>query len=157
MSFYYLSYDEQDAFFTEGILLPRLREFGFNKWITERQALANPQFTSGVSSAINRSYGVMLIVSAASMESENIKYEWGFAHYINKPIIPIMIEPPEVIGSNGKLEIVYDVHEKLARETWYNFSDQSHYEWDALSHALNRLAETAKAPVTTVTMKALDI
>lgn len=157
MSFYYLSYEKSDALFVDNILLPQLNQNGFNKWITQREALTNPEFNSGVSSAINRSYGVVLVVSAASMKSENVKFEWGFAHYIHKPIIPVMIEPPEVISSNGSLEVVYDVHEKLARETWYNFSDASYYEWDALNHALYSLADHATAPVTTVTMKALNI
>lgn len=157
MSFYYLSYDQQDKDFTETLFLPRLQANGFTEWITERDAVTSPEFNSGVSSAINRSYGVVLIVSAASMQSENIKYEWGFAHYINKPIIPVMIEAPEVISLNGSLSVVYSIHEKLARETWYNFSDSSHYEWDGLQHALSSIAATATAPVTTMTMNALNI
>lgn len=158
MSFYFMSYDDQDAYFAENILLPKLTQQTPFDFKTRGDALRDPNMTNGINSAINRSHAVILIVSEVAMKSITVKFEWGYAHYINKPIIPVMIEAPEVIGSDGRLEVVYDVHTKLARETWYNFSDDAHYEWEKLHDKLNKVAFTQKDPTSTVTMplRALD-
>jgi len=154
MSFYFLSHHDRDTDFVEETLLPELQKSHLGSVMTRYEAEQDPEMTKGVSSAINRSYGVILVVSKHAMKSEDVKYEWAYAHYIEKPIIPVMVEAPEVIGTDGKLKVVYEVHEKLARLNWYNFSDDNHYEWDGFKHALASIATTSKSPVTTATMEA---
>lgn len=154
MSYYYLSYHDRDLDFVEDHLLPAIETTEFGETMTRHDIDPYANADKAINSAVNRSYGVVLIVSRHSMKSEDVKFEWGYAHYINKPIIPIMIESPEVIDADGSLKVIYRVHEKLSRLNWFNFSDENHREWGSLKHALLSLAINAKEPVTTVTMPA---
>jgi|GEM_PF-3215429 len=154
MSYYYLSYHDRDLDFVEDMLLPVIEAGDYPDTMTRHDIDRYQNIDKGISSAINRSFGVILIVSRHAMKSEDVKFEWGYAHYINKPIIPIMVESPEVIDGNGRLKVVYEVHEKLSRLSWFNFSDTNHLEWGGLKHTLLSLAVNAEEPVTTVTMPA---
>ncbi len=154
MSYYYLSYHDRDLDFVEDMLLPVIEDSGYPETKTREDIdrFGNPD--KAINSLINRSYGVILIVSRHSMKSEDVLFEWGYAQYIDKPIIPIMVESPEVIGPDGRLKVIYNVHEKLSRLNWHNFSDENHIEWGSLKHTLLSLAVNAKDPVTTVSMPA---
>lgn len=157
MAFYFLSYHDRDTDFVEEVLQPELEKSKFGDLVNRYEVEGHPEFEKGVSSAINRADAVILVVSRHAMRSEDVKYEWAYALYINKPIIPVMLETPEIIGRDGKLKVVYEVHEKLARIPWYNFSDEAGYEWSGFKHALVSAVQSSGEPATTVTMNALSI
>lgn len=154
MSYYYLSYHDRDTDFVEDMLLPEIENSEYSETMSVHDIDPYSDMDKEINSAINRSFALILVVSRHSMKSQDNLYEWGYAHYINKPIIPIMVESPEVIGEDGRLKVVYNVHEKLARLKWFNFSDSSHMEWGGFKHTLLSLAVNAKDPDTTVSMPA---
>ena len=129
MSYYYLSYHDRDLDFVEDELLPVIQSSEYPDTMSIRDIDPYSNKDKEINSAINRAFAVILVVSRHSMKSEDNLYEGGYAHYINKPIIPVMVESPEVIGADGKLKVVYNVHEKLSRLKWFNFSDENHMEW----------------------------
>lgn len=147
MSYFYVSDHECDAKFTHNLLLPELSLCSFFQWKGYTDALSDSLFPNGVLSAINRSSGVIVIMSKSSMSCQNVKFEWGYAQYIEKPVFPIMVESPETISIDGTLKVVYDVHDNLARERWYNFSDCAHLQWDNLKLALFEATLTDKSGI----------
>lgn len=142
---FYISYHKNDWDFVEGTLLPELEQAGFTDWIDIDRAEIDPELSNGLNSAINRCFAFIVVVSEHSMKSEVAKFEWGYAHYINKPILPVKIQSPEVIGMDGKLQVVYEVHEKLARLEWFNFINKDHAEWDKLKSAMFELEQSLVA------------
>ncbi len=90
----FISYSRKDTKFAKRIA-EDLRRYGFNVWMDQSNIPGGRHWDNDIETALKNSFVVVLIVSPASVVSENVKDEIAFAKNRNIHIIPAIYQEAE--------------------------------------------------------------
>ena len=91
----FISYSRKDFKFAIRVAND-LKDHGFNVWIDQSNIPGGRHWDDNIEQALNNSCVVVLIVSPASVKSENVKDEISYARDKNIHIIPIVYKETEI-------------------------------------------------------------
>ncbi len=89
---YFFSYSRQNTDFVQQ-LATNLKNAGASVWLDQLDIPAGENWDVAIQKALSEAWGVLLVLSPASVQSENVLDEASFALDQGKRIIPLMIEP----------------------------------------------------------------
>jgi tetratricopeptide (TPR) repeat protein len=126
-------------------IVERLEAAGVKVWIDRDGISGGANYALEIAEAIEQARAMLLMCSAASLSSRNVKQEIALGWRFEKPYLPLLLEP---------VEIPKGVAYWLEAAQWVEVLEQPESVWfPKLSVALNRLgivAESSKAaPVRT--------
>ena len=91
----FISYSRRDTSFAEQ-LTQELMQNGADVWFDQLSIEAGSAWDSSIDQAIDNADTMLLLLSKASVTSENVLDEVAFALEENKTIVPVLLEPCEV-------------------------------------------------------------
>ncbi len=128
----FISYSRKDSEHALA-LAERLRSSGMEVWIDQRGIEAATSWSGEIADAIHATKAFVLLLSAASIASPNVKKELGVATEVGCSLVPIEIE---------KIELNRDFLYHLAGLQRVDISD-----FDGIMRALVKLGLTPKSPL----------
>lgn len=130
----FVSYCREDGEFSRQ-LETEIYQSGFRAW--RDQALsAGEDWRSEIDTGVRDALAVVVLVSAASIRSAYVNYEWAFALGCGIPVVPVLLEPLEG-----------DLPERLAVLRGVDFRNRAARPWNALTQRLREI-EDALRPTT---------
>lgn len=114
MSWVFLSYSRKDRYFAE-LARFMLEKEQIRVWVDRSTIRAGEEWRNAIDEGITGSHSVVVALSAHSLSSAYVTYEWASAMGKGKPIIPVILER-------------CDLHPKLAEIQSLDFS-QEHLPW----------------------------
>lgn len=91
----FISYAREDAEFALR-LANDLRNFGIAIWIDQLDIPTGARWDDAIQQALHHCANLLIVLSPASVSSENVKDEIGFALHKNKPIVPVLYKECEI-------------------------------------------------------------
>ena len=88
----FVSYSRSDATFAEELALV-LREIGLRIWIDQDDIPAGARWDSAIEQALRECQSLLAILSPASVKSQNVLDEIGFAIDEGKAVLPVVLSP----------------------------------------------------------------
>lgn len=89
---FFFSYSRKDSAFVKK-LANDLKAAGANVWLDQLDIAVGVNWDEAIQKALNKSDGLLLVLSPSSVQSENVLDEASFALDGGKRIIPLLIEP----------------------------------------------------------------
>src|SRR3712207_4957546 len=86
----FLSYSNKDYFFAELANL-KLSEHGIKLWRDQGQLRPGSDWRYGIEKGISESHAVLVALSANSVDSPYVTFEWAYALGKGKVIIPLKL------------------------------------------------------------------
>ena len=96
----FLSYAHNDSFLAKEITSV-LEKKGFDVWNAETEILPGDNFAEKISDALEESNAMVVLLSPASLESNNVQWEIGYAlgnKSYNRRVIPVLVGSEENIS-----------------------------------------------------------
>jgi TIR domain len=94
----FISYSRRDAAFVER-LRPALEADGNDVWVDTEDIRGSDQWRASIVEGLREADVMLLLVSPASMASENVEREVNLAAEVKRRILPIVVAPAEMTGS----------------------------------------------------------
>lgn len=116
----FISYSRKDKTLADEVQQYLIDE-GFPHWRDTQLKIGFP-WRPAIDNAINFCPVMVVIVTAASMNSSYVTYEWSYAMGLGKMVIPLVFEPK-------------DIHPKIQEIEFLNFQNGNR-EWDELKSAI---------------------
>jgi hypothetical protein len=88
----FISYKHEDETFALR-LYDDLKAIGINVWIDQRDIRAAGKWDRQVEDALQKSDAMILILTPASVGSENVADEWSYYLDEKKPVLPVLFKP----------------------------------------------------------------
>lgn len=101
----FLSYARADAAFAAQ-LARGLRRLGVDVWVDVDSITAGKSWARQVGEALDTCWAMVLVLSPASLASENSDDEWNFYLDKQKPVFPVLLEAVDVPYRLNKLQYV---------------------------------------------------
>jgi len=127
----FLSYSSGDNFFAE-MLAIKLKEAGFTIWRDQGSIRAGDDWRQTIEEGIKECMAVIVALSATSVDSAYVTYEWAYASGMGKPIIPVKLSGCKV-------------HPKLEPTQYIDFSYPRVLPWKALVERLQQVDTEAES------------
>lgn len=106
----FISYSRTNEAFARKLAIA-LSELGADVWIDIEDIPVGMKWSSAIQEGLDSADAMLLIVSPASMESDNVEDEWHYFMDADKPVIPILYEPAKI-------------HFQLNRLQWIDFHNR---------------------------------
>jgi hypothetical protein len=132
MPIVFLSYSKKDHFFAE-IADIRLFEAGIKVWRDQGQLRPGADWRQGIEKGISDSIAVLVALSANSVESSFVTFEWAYALGKGKVVIPMKL--------NECL-----IHPKLEPIQYLDFSIPGALPWEYLIERIREIETDAEPP-----------
>jgi hypothetical protein len=126
----FISYSHDDFEFAESLQL-RLDKEGFETWMDVERLNAGEDWREEIDVAIKNSFALLLILTPKALESRYVSYEWSFAWGAGKKVIPLLLIQ---VDDN-------DIHPRLDRRQYLDFTTRKGREWDKLFGRLSQIRE----------------
>ncbi len=101
----FISYSRTDEVFARQ-LATSLSGMGADIWIDIRDIPAGLKWSSAIQEGLDRCDAMILIISPASMASQNVEDEWQHYRDRGKVIVPVMIQPAQLHYQLGRLQYI---------------------------------------------------
>ncbi|QPC82897.1 TIR domain-containing protein [Phototrophicus methaneseepsis] len=136
-----------------------VEEQGFLGWLDNSGGLvAGDAWKEMIDNAIQESISLIVLVSAESMQSPYVTYEWSYAMGLGKRVIPVFLQDPDkpplkYLDGNGNTREL--VHPKLHPQHLQHVAmwDENHQQWDKLAEVIKSVFEEVKVPLIVQTMR----
>lgn len=131
----FISYAHKDRFFA-GLLEENLKKEEIDVWRDLSSLKIGASWQTSIDRGISESSIIIVVISAASMNSQYVTYEWSFALGKFITILPVLIEK-------------CDIHPKLATIQYFDFTGEAAYLWKSLLNEIkDRISdqESAETP-----------
>ncbi len=129
MAHVFISYAHKDYDDFVKQFIERLEKAGFDKWIDHEQLAGGKDWTEDIDKGINQAYGLILIISNSSAQSDYVKYEWAFALGQGVPMIPIIYQAQNSLPP------------RLIPIQYFDFTDPNWSQWDAFIARLKEVRD----------------
>jgi HEAT repeat protein len=105
MSHVFVSYSHEDAHFAHDVI-HHIEESRIGGWIDSKDLRPGTNWIASIDDAIEGCFAVLVIMSAASLSSKYVTYEWAFAMGLGKKVIPIHIQQLSPQEMHPRLSVV---------------------------------------------------
>jgi len=132
MSTVFISYCTKDHFFAELARL-KLESAGIPVWVDKTSLRAGDNWRQEIDRGISDSFAIIVALSAESVQSSYVTYEWGSAIGQKKPVLPVLLNSCER-------------HPRLEPYQYIDFSSTSHQPWQELIDRIRDIQKNAEYP-----------
>jgi TIR domain len=132
MSTVFISYCTGDHFFAELARL-KLESADIPVWVDKANLRAGDDWRQEIDRGISDSFAIVVALSAESVQSPYVTYEWASAIGKNKPVVPVLLDSCER-------------HPRLEPIQYIDFSNTSHQPWQELIDRIRDIRENAELP-----------
>jgi hypothetical protein len=101
----FISYSRMDEVFARQ-LATSLSTMGGDIWIDIRDIPAGMKWSSAIQEGLDNCDAMIIIISPASMASQNVEDEWQYYRDRGKIIVPVMIQPTQLHYQLGRLQYI---------------------------------------------------
>jgi TIR domain len=132
MSTVFISYCRRDHFFAELARL-KLAEAKIPVWVDQTNLRAGDDWRKEIDRGISDSFVVVVALSADSVNSPYVTYEWASAIGKDKPIVPVILSDCER-------------HPRLEPIQYVDFSNSAYQPWQQLIDRITDIRTDAEQP-----------
>ncbi|MBC8098779.1 MAG: toll/interleukin-1 receptor domain-containing protein, partial [Armatimonadetes bacterium] len=101
----FISYSRKDQEFAQR-LATSLAQLGFDIWMDTEDIAVGSKWSAAIQHGLDHSALMILVLSAASMESPNVEDEFTYFLDQKKPIIPVLWKPTKVHFQLGRVQYI---------------------------------------------------
>ncbi|MCB9454056.1 MAG: TIR domain-containing protein [Anaerolineaceae bacterium] len=106
------------------LLQVKLETNGYTWWKDDNNLIGGVDWGEAIDDAIEAATAVLLVMTPAAQESQYCTYEWSYALGVRVPVIAMMVKPVE------------NLHPKLRKLQYLDFTNEDSFPWDKLLQAL---------------------
>jgi TIR domain len=132
MSAVFISYSAKDHFFAE-LARHRLDAAGIPVWVDKTNLRAGDDWRQEIDKGISDCFAALVALSADSVKSAYVTYEWASAIGRDKPIVPVLLNDCER-------------HPRIEPIQYIDFSNAAHQPWQQLIDRIRDIQENAELP-----------
>jgi hypothetical protein len=105
MAHIFISYSREDKTFAYRLAADLDRLHG-DVWIDREDIHAAEKWADAINRGLNECPVMILILTPASMASDNVSDEWQYFRHRNKPIIPVLLKPTDIHFQLASLQYI---------------------------------------------------